>query len=132
LLCGAGEVLPAFVSSGGKNPYRYTQLAILHYHFSCYETFIKVTQTALLSHRYMRVNESKLEQLARLTPLAEGFPQTCKVPSCHKVVDYIAHLQSPAAHREKYIADHTKSGTSIHFPQMSQLLKQLYQQYEGN
>ena len=100
-----------FIDLGGHDSYGYnhqhqpdksfrlSNLSIFHYR---YDHMIKLELQAILSHGYVLVNDSKEIKISKLQPMAEGFPATCNVNSCHKVFDYLQYLLNSSLHRENY------------------------------
>eukprot|EP01039_Chlorochromonas_danica_P005640 gene5640-6222_t len=75
-----------------------TSLTYVHYHFRCYDNFIRNSMKGVISRGYLFGNESTEIARSKLEPLSVG----CQVSSCHKVHAVYRHLKNPETSRIEF------------------------------
>jgi hypothetical protein len=108
-----GKVIDPYSST----EYHDTNLAIIHYHFSDYDTYLNNCKKACISHGFLDENDSVEEQIAALQP--------DKIPtSVHKADFYLRHLINPN-HREDYYAEYNDDPNSYTFDRLKLFFEKL-------
>ncbi len=106
-----------------------TNLSIIHFHFGCFEEFIANTEKAVVSHRYIKGNETREEKIHILAPLIADFTKECNINSCHKVANYVEYLNDTESCKTKYYA--TMPTNTIYSRVLALELKKLDIKYFG-
>ena len=91
----------------------HSNITIFHYHNHCYQHYIVLTRQAVLRHNYIYLNQSVPTQIEILSRLSEGFPQVCRIASCHKVYCYLQHLLDPELSELNYIRSMERPGARL-------------------
>eukprot|EP00667_Euglena_gracilis_P024473 EG_transcript_28194 len=103
-------------SMGAFNQVKPIHLATLHFHFLCYEEWIRVSREVVVSHGYIDANDSKEEQLRKLSVMQGG-------NSIHKVWNYLHHLQDEE--KNKKTLKQWAPADYVIFPAFNELMSQI-------
>lgn len=121
-----GTVDPPYHAGGVVD----TMLGMAHLHNACYESVVANNRKALLSHGYINADDSKEVQLEKCNGLTER-AMKCRMPSCHKILDYLAHLKDPIAHRAAYESRTFNAETDMIFTGVRDVVQHLVTQWDG-
>jgi hypothetical protein len=108
-----------------------TNLAIIHYHFHCYQRMVSLTLQALKSHKYLNGSETPPLQIEILRNLTTGFERGyCGCTSCHKAFAYMKYLQNPKGEEQEYNTNWMESipmkADVFTFPEFKSFLRKLH------
>jgi hypothetical protein len=117
LYCDLGSHNGQVIGPYSSEEFNKTNLAIIHYHFCDYETYLHNCKKAIISHQFIEENDSIEKQIDKL--------QSGKILiSTHKAAFYFQYLTNPN-HKQEYYSIGSNQFDFYNFDKIKKLIETL-------